>query len=36
MNKETFFKRKTVGARNDASDPDPDFSLDKPVIEAVD
>jgi len=34
MNKETFFKGKTVGTRNGASDPD--FSLDKPVIDAVD
>jgi hypothetical protein len=34
MNKETFFKRKTGSARNNVRKPD--FSLDKPVIDAVD
>jgi hypothetical protein len=34
MNKDTFFKRKPGSTRKDALDLD--FSLDKPVIEAVD
>jgi len=33
MNKETFFKRKSVSTRNDAYDPN--FSLDKPVVDGV-